>query len=728
MDNLIIKGFIDTINKEDRIFQGWGSVQVIDRQGDYINISEFKPVMEKLISNNHTIPIQDSHTNHNCGEIIKVEFLNNGEGQPGIYLTAKIYSRYSSDDDIWNAIKDGQYTGFSLGGKAGSKEPVCNESGCFNLLKDIEIWEFSIVETPANQGAIIDNVNKLAKSYRRLYKCYAINKSVEERDRFQTELTKIFDEEISKIMLNAERFSADEMKQFTKKVLDETVWKMQVRTRRHIEDLYKSGHEYVEKLIKRSIDFSKVDELAINAILNKHVLWDSYENLSKSTSDKINEIITESYTDPKTFSIQNLVKKIRNVADEEAYRLERLVRTETRTASQKGREMGFRKADPENNYLYKWSVRHDARTSPVCKEIETIVNKEGGSVPLDRLNEILKTTSIRHGGKNWKYRDWTPHINCRSSLVRMQSANIRKSRLIKKVKVYVKKPVGARPGWKSIEKGRIYVLDPSEAPPGAKVLRGQYGGMYYESTLGRKKPPKKKTPVEKPKPKPPAPAPKEKPSPAKPKPAKPKPAGDTNIKNAEVAAASITHNADYTQTSFEVADSLNNHIAQRMQKVGHKFKDGKLDGIIFEDLGDKTNAANEVNSSNLYINSRHNTPEKWGKVWDSSKEYEKRNGTVWTAGAHYNRDEQMKFTIDHEMGHMLKDKLSKKELKKFNEVMDEAYNTRWRPVSEYAMSSDDELFAELYGVYMNGNKKGYMETNLLTDGMVKFFNDILGSE
>jgi len=163
MNNLIIKGSIDTINKEERIFSGWGSIQIIDRQGDFINIDEFKPVIQRLLAMGHKIPIQDSHSNHNCGEIIKIEFLNTTEGQPGIYLTSKIYSRFPSDDDIWNAIKSGEYSGYSLGGKAGNKTPVCDQNGCYNLLTDIEIWEFSIVSTPANPGALITQVNKLAK-------------------------------------------------------------------------------------------------------------------------------------------------------------------------------------------------------------------------------------------------------------------------------------------------------------------------------------------------------------------------------------------------------------------------------------------------------------------------------------------------------------------------------------------------------------------------------------
>ena len=50
-----------------------------------------------------------------------------------------------------------------------------------------------------------------------------------------------------------------------------------------------------------------------------------------------------------------------------------------------------------------------------------IVDKEGAGngVPLQRLNEICKEVSLKHNGEGWEYRDWTPHINCRSGLQRV---------------------------------------------------------------------------------------------------------------------------------------------------------------------------------------------------------------------------------------------------------------------------------------------------------------------
>jgi len=153
----------DNVNR--RLFSGWGSISVVDRQNDYIDVlTEFRDrgIMEIFMARG--APVIDSHSNHPVGRIVAFEYKTAPSGQPGLYLTAEIFSNYETDHKTWQAILDKQYTGFSLGGRATDKTPVCDqERGCYNNLTGIENWEWSIVETPANQEALIDSVNKLAK-------------------------------------------------------------------------------------------------------------------------------------------------------------------------------------------------------------------------------------------------------------------------------------------------------------------------------------------------------------------------------------------------------------------------------------------------------------------------------------------------------------------------------------------------------------------------------------
>lgn len=265
-----------------------------------------------------------------------------------------------------------------------------------------------------------EKFNDLKKNHDEILKYSGEQEDIYQQKRFKNELNKIFEEEITKIMNNTDKFTGDDLKRFTKQCLDDCMYKMNIHTRQYLTNAYRTGAEWVEKATRQVIDFSKVDKAAIDAILNKHVLWDSYQNLSDSTSEQINKIITEGFKDPKTFSLPNLVNEMKKVADAENYRLERISRTEVHHAAMKGREISFQKTDPEGKNLYKWAVRHDARTSDICKEIDNIVEKEGNGkgLSLNRLNEIIKEISMRHNGVKWSYRDYVPHINCRSGLIR----------------------------------------------------------------------------------------------------------------------------------------------------------------------------------------------------------------------------------------------------------------------------------------------------------------------
>ncbi len=268
----------------------------------------------------------------------------------------------------------------------------------------------------------IELIEKLSKNDENseIQKYSGEQEDIYQMKKFKTELNNIFEEEIQKIMNSTQKFTGDDIKVFTKKCLDDAIYKMNIHTKRFIEKAYASGQEYVGNLVKQSINFEKIDRDAIDAILSKHVLWNSYENLAKSTSEQINTIITEGFADPKTFSINNLVNKMREVADSENYRLERISRTEVHTAAMKGREISFQKTDPELKNLYKWGVRHDSRTSKTCLDIEKQVEQEsnGKGVSLQRLNEIIKEISLRDNGSKWQYRDFQPHISCRSGILR----------------------------------------------------------------------------------------------------------------------------------------------------------------------------------------------------------------------------------------------------------------------------------------------------------------------
>lgn len=264
------------------------------------------------------------------------------------------------------------------------------------------------------------NIQKMEQDFDEIKKYSGEREDIQQTKKFYKELTNIFNIEMSKIMNGAEKFSKIEIQNLINKTLNETILKMEDHTRHHLGLSYREGQQYVAELIGKAINFSKVDESAISAIVNKKVLFDSYKNMSIDLSKKLNEVIEDSFRHPETHSIDNMVRKMQESTSADLYKLSRIARTESHIASQTGRAISFEKFDPNNEFRYKWAIRRDTRTSDVCKAIDTQVEVEGGGkgVTLNRLNDILKENVMKYH-PNLEFRPWMCHPNCRSGLVRV---------------------------------------------------------------------------------------------------------------------------------------------------------------------------------------------------------------------------------------------------------------------------------------------------------------------
>lgn len=152
---------LELINKEDRIFKCWGSVELRDREGDLIPMSEFKKVMPIIMKRGGLI--MHSHSNKAIGKILNYEFLEK-DGYPGVLITAQVYKDYDLDDEVWEAIKNGSYEGLSFGGRNSQLDVKFENGQLTKILKGVEGYEFSLVEGTGNQGATFESINYFAKS------------------------------------------------------------------------------------------------------------------------------------------------------------------------------------------------------------------------------------------------------------------------------------------------------------------------------------------------------------------------------------------------------------------------------------------------------------------------------------------------------------------------------------------------------------------------------------
>jgi hypothetical protein len=119
------------MDDEQRIVWGWASVvtedgkAVVDTQGDVISPEE----MEKM-ANSFMLDVRKAkamHEGEQIGEVIhSMPLTNELMNRFGIYSDREgwIIAMKVHDDDTWSEMKKGRFTGFSIGGKAGSREEI----------------------------------------------------------------------------------------------------------------------------------------------------------------------------------------------------------------------------------------------------------------------------------------------------------------------------------------------------------------------------------------------------------------------------------------------------------------------------------------------------------------------------------------------------------------------------------------------------------------------------
>jgi phage head maturation protease len=148
------------IDSAARIFEGWATVEIVDKQGDIIPIDEVEKAFDIYVKNGGAIV--ENHSNKVVGRVIswKREKKN---GVDGIYIVGQIFEGLEPYDEVWEKVKNGIYKGLSFGGRAGKKAVVKYNGKFVDVLQDITPLEISLCENPANPEALIEAVS-VAKS------------------------------------------------------------------------------------------------------------------------------------------------------------------------------------------------------------------------------------------------------------------------------------------------------------------------------------------------------------------------------------------------------------------------------------------------------------------------------------------------------------------------------------------------------------------------------------
>ncbi len=134
---------------ESLFVEGYASTNDIDRAGDVIPTSVWEKGMQNYLKN----PVILAFHNHSMPVGRMVEHNVDGSG---LFIKARVSP---ADDKIFNKVKDGIITGFSVSFRVLDAE--YNSQLEVFLIKELELLEISLVSVPANQNTLFS----LSKSF-----------------------------------------------------------------------------------------------------------------------------------------------------------------------------------------------------------------------------------------------------------------------------------------------------------------------------------------------------------------------------------------------------------------------------------------------------------------------------------------------------------------------------------------------------------------------------------
>lgn len=141
---------ITKIDEDEHMVYGWASTPQLDSDGEVIAVEALEKALPKYLQ----FPtIREMHQPKAVGTTKNAEV-----SEKGLYIGAKIVA-----EDAWKLVKEGVYTAFSVGGNIVEKVK--------NVIHDMELIEISLVDVPANKGAVIElwKSGKVSKNAETVY-------------------------------------------------------------------------------------------------------------------------------------------------------------------------------------------------------------------------------------------------------------------------------------------------------------------------------------------------------------------------------------------------------------------------------------------------------------------------------------------------------------------------------------------------------------------------------
>ena len=148
------------VDKERRIVSGFASLDNIDKQGDIVTSEASMKAFSAFRGN-----IREMHQPSAVGKMVSFKEDKYFDPESKKFYSGVFVSAYISKgaQDTWEKVLDGTLSGFSIGGRMNKWDDGYDEKSdsTIRIIKDYDLVELSLVDSPANQFANIMHVEKV---------------------------------------------------------------------------------------------------------------------------------------------------------------------------------------------------------------------------------------------------------------------------------------------------------------------------------------------------------------------------------------------------------------------------------------------------------------------------------------------------------------------------------------------------------------------------------------
>ena len=159
-ENLRLSMPFNKVDKERRIVSGFASLDNLDKQMDIVTSEASMNAFAKFRGN-----IREMHQPLAVGKMVNFKEDKYFDPDTKKFYKGVFVSAYVSKgaQDTWEKVLDGTLTGFSIGGRMNKWDDGYDEKSDsqIRIIKDYDLVELSLVDSPANQFANIVSVEKV---------------------------------------------------------------------------------------------------------------------------------------------------------------------------------------------------------------------------------------------------------------------------------------------------------------------------------------------------------------------------------------------------------------------------------------------------------------------------------------------------------------------------------------------------------------------------------------